>query len=117
MGDLKQPLPAVVSWPGGPVILAKERHRKGGLDGVGMLEAPRPPATMPARVHTHRSSRDAQEVAVKPPPFSYAAPTTVAETVGLLSGQPHRRHQLPALHRGYQAKRILSAPHEAGRGR
>jgi aerobic carbon-monoxide dehydrogenase medium subunit len=32
-----------------------------------------------------QSSRDAQEVAVKPPPFSYAAPQTVAEAVGLLA--------------------------------
>jgi carbon-monoxide dehydrogenase medium subunit len=32
-----------------------------------------------------RRSRDTQEVAVKPPPFSYAAPTTLAEAVGLLA--------------------------------
>jgi carbon-monoxide dehydrogenase medium subunit len=32
-----------------------------------------------------RSSRDVQEVAVKPPPFSYAAPETVAEAVHLLT--------------------------------
>src|SRR6478609_4028750 len=30
-------------------------------------------------------SRDAREVAVKPPPFAYAAPTTLEEAVGLLT--------------------------------
>jgi aerobic carbon-monoxide dehydrogenase medium subunit len=43
--------------------------------------------TVTARVDKpkRRSSRDAQEVAVKPPPFSYAAPETVAEAVQLLA--------------------------------
>jgi aerobic carbon-monoxide dehydrogenase medium subunit len=43
--------------------------------------------TVTARVDKpkRRSSRDAQEVAVKPPPFAYAAPGTVDEAVQLLT--------------------------------
>jgi aerobic carbon-monoxide dehydrogenase medium subunit len=43
--------------------------------------------TVTARVDKpkRRSSRDAQEVTVKPPPFSYAIPDTVAEAVRLLT--------------------------------
>src|SRR5271165_4352359 len=47
-----------------------------GRAAAGRFRGPDPP---------RRRSRETREVAVKPPPFSYAAPTTLAEAVGLLT--------------------------------
>jgi CO/xanthine dehydrogenase FAD-binding subunit len=51
---------------------------------MGRAAARRLPRARP-NVPPRRRSRETREVAVKPPPFSYAAPTTLAEAVGLLT--------------------------------
>jgi CO/xanthine dehydrogenase FAD-binding subunit len=61
----------------------REMAHSGSIE-MGRAMGRRLPRARP-NVPLRRRSRETREVAVKPPPFSYAAPTTLAEAVGLLT--------------------------------